>query len=227
MPIDDVAQRQAEADRTERPLGEIRGINHLVLLTVDMDKTLDFYCGLLGMRVRASVAMDQAAAGIWRDSATAEEDIECKRLYFLEMPDGGLLAFAEVDKFDENDDYSAFDIWPEERPAEAGKRVTRKMDHIAFNVASVEDLKAVREKLISAGIACTPVQDLRSSPFVYSVYAHDPNGTPIEFAAFGWTNPEKWNDLTGSPWYTDPDPAPSFRGFDDTLVGDGPVPGKK
>ncbi|MGE0383167.1 MAG: VOC family protein [Gammaproteobacteria bacterium] len=186
--------------------GEITGINHLVLVTDDMEKTLRFYCGVLGMKVRATTTNDAAHVGALRGFKR-----DFRKLYFLDLPDGGMLVFVEIPGADGRELHSTFDVWPDVPPAGA---VGQKLDHVAFNVRTVEDLKIVRTRLIEAGVRCTEVQELGSAPFVYSVYAHDPNGTPIEFSTFDWGDAARWQRLQGASWYNDPEPPPSFVPFD-------------
>src|SRR5215470_17205506 len=67
------------AKRSELPdAPDWRGINHLALVTPDMDATVRFYAGVLGMRLTATLM-----AGPMRH-------------YFFEMADGNTAAFFEV-----------------------------------------------------------------------------------------------------------------------------------
>ena len=52
-------------------------------------------------------------------------------------------------------------------------------DHVSFGVEKSEDLWEIKDKLEAAGFACTDVKD---HGFIHSIYAHDPNGIPIEFS---------------------------------------------
>ncbi|MGE4542942.1 MAG: VOC family protein [Pedobacter sp.] len=52
-------------------------------------------------------------------------------------------------------------------------------DHVSFGVEKSEDLWALKDKLDAAGFPCT---GLRDHGFIHSIYAHDPNGIPIEFS---------------------------------------------
>lgn len=52
-------------------------------------------------------------------------------------------------------------------------------DHVSFGVEKSEDLWALKDKLDAAGFPCTGVKD---HGFIHSIYAHDPNGIPIEFS---------------------------------------------
>lgn len=52
-------------------------------------------------------------------------------------------------------------------------------DHVSFGVENSQDLWELKDKLEAAGFPCTDVKD---HGFIHSVYAHDPNGIPIEFS---------------------------------------------
>lgn len=52
-------------------------------------------------------------------------------------------------------------------------------DHVSFGVESSDDLWELKDKLDAAGFPCTDVKD---HGFIHSIYAHDPNGIPIEFS---------------------------------------------
>lgn len=195
-----------------RELGRIKGINHFVLVTDDMEKTMQFYCGLLGLRVRATTAMDAPHPGALNTGGEVNRPFS--RIYFLELPDGCLLTFVEVPYEDglETVVHSTFDmIWPEEREGVPPARAGQKLDHLAFDVESAEDLHYLREKLEAAGYPCSPFQRLESSPFVSSIYTYDPNGVPIEFSSWDRGNTEWWQEIADRPWLCDPNPVPSMR----------------
>jgi hypothetical protein len=48
-----------------------------------------------------------------------------------------------------------------------------------FGVETEEDLWALKDRLEAAGF---PVSDVVDHGFIHSIYAHDPNGIPIEFS---------------------------------------------
>ncbi len=52
-------------------------------------------------------------------------------------------------------------------------------DHVSFGVENNDNLWELKDKLVAAGFPCTDVKD---HGFIHSVYAHDPNGIPIEFS---------------------------------------------
>jgi catechol 2,3-dioxygenase-like lactoylglutathione lyase family enzyme len=100
------------------------GINHLAMVTRDMDKTIRFWRDLLGMRL---------VAGLGRPGY---------RHYFFEITDHDMIAFFEwpnVEAIPEKDHGA-----PVKGPL--------AFDHVSFEVASDDDLWELKDKLEAAGI---------------------------------------------------------------------------
>jgi catechol 2,3-dioxygenase-like lactoylglutathione lyase family enzyme len=81
-------------------------------------------------------------------------------------------------------DFIAFFEWP------GVKRVAEKehgrpvkgpfiFDHVSFGVETEDALWSLKDRLEAAGF---PVSDVIDHGFIHSIYAHDPNGIPIEFS---------------------------------------------
>lgn len=91
------------------------------------------------------------------------------RHYFFQISDADLIAFFE---------------WPGVEPVvkkDHGRSVAGPyiFDHVSFGVETEEDLWQLKDKLEMAGF---PVSDVIDHGFIHSIYAHDPNGIPIEFS---------------------------------------------
>jgi len=91
------------------------------------------------------------------------------RHYFFEISPHDLLAFFE---------------WPGVEPVpekEHGRPVRGPFafDHVSFGVEEEEDLWRIKDRLAAAG---RHVSDVIDHGFIHSIYAHDPNGIPIEFS---------------------------------------------
>jgi catechol 2,3-dioxygenase-like lactoylglutathione lyase family enzyme len=91
------------------------------------------------------------------------------RHYFFQISDNDLIAFFE---------------WPDVEPVankEHGRPVIGPFvfDHISFGVDSEDDLWELKDTLEAAGFE---VSDMIDHGFIHSIYAHDPNGIPIEFS---------------------------------------------
>ena len=91
------------------------------------------------------------------------------RHYFFEIAPDDLIAF-----FEWNDVEAA-------HPKVHGAPVKGPFifDHVSFGVEKSEDLWELKDKLEAAGFPCTDVKD---HGLIHSIYAHDPNGVPIEFS---------------------------------------------
>jgi catechol 2,3-dioxygenase-like lactoylglutathione lyase family enzyme len=90
------------------------------------------------------------------------------RHYFFEIAPQDMIAFFE---------------WPDIEAAPpkvhgAPVKGAFLFDHVSFGVETSDDLWALKDKLDAAGFPCTGVRD---HGFIHSIYAHDPNGIPIEF----------------------------------------------
>ena len=108
----------------------ITGVNHLAFTTNDMDATTRFYRDLLGMELRVGIGTPG-----WRH-------------YFFRFGDDHI-AFFEYDG-----------VAPMiKRPHGALTKEPLGFDHVAFNVASREDLFALRDRLLAAGIQASDAVD--------------------------------------------------------------------
>ena len=91
------------------------------------------------------------------------------RHYFFEISETDLIAFFE---------------WPGVAPVppkEHGRPVRGPFvfDHVSFGLETEDDLWKLKDKLEAAGFS---VSDVIDHGFIHSIYAHDPNGIPIEFS---------------------------------------------
>ena len=191
-------RRTAPARR--RASGTITGINHMVIICKDMEETLQFYCGILGLKVKVSLTSTTNRGGTLKPTPR-----EYKRFYWLDAGNGDGLAFLEVPEKDTTAESSYFNVlWPVPR---TGPPVPRKVDHLALNVETLADLKAVRRRLQKAGWPVSEVQDLPEAPFVHSIYFYDPNGMPLEVATYNFGGSE-WRGRKEQDWYKDDGPPP-------------------
>ena len=91
------------------------------------------------------------------------------RHFFFQISDSDLIAFFE---------------WSDVEPVpdkEHGRPVSGPFifDHVSFGVEAEEDLWELKDRLEAAGFN---VSDVIDHGFIHSIYAHDPNGIPIEFS---------------------------------------------
>ena len=202
----EMAPRQEAMSVTPR----LSGVNHLVLACKDMDRSLRFYCGILGMRVKcASGPSEQDWAN--RNNGPTRSDGRTRayrRFYWLEMANGDVIALLEFPELDTTAPPTYFaDLWPGNRPS---NKKPGGMDHLAFNVNSLEEQKALRQRLLENNVPCSEITVSPTPTAVSSVWFYDPDGNAIEVATWNFDGPE-WKDRTENDWYTDPAPPPSFK----------------
>jgi len=107
------------------------GLNHLAMVTDDMDKTVRFYRDTLGCKLVATIGNDRF------------------RHYFFEIGPGNTIAFFE---------WPGVHPGVPEKPAgmpESG----RQFDHLSFNVDSYDELLALQQRLRDRGVDVTRVVD--------------------------------------------------------------------
>ena len=138
------------AHATERP--RWRGINHLALITTDMDATVRFYHGVLGARLVADDRARPASATTSSSSAPA-----------------ATVAFFEYAAARRSTAFA--------KPAGVPDPRAIQFDHLSFNVPDEEALEALRDRLKEHGCEVTDVVD---HGFIRSIYFTDPNGIALE-----------------------------------------------
>lgn len=156
---------------------EFGGVHHLALVCSDMQRTVDFYSGVLGMPLVKTVELP---AGMGQH-------------FFFDIGGGDTLAFFW---FPDAPAAAPGVASPKGRPDTAELlTAVASMNHVAFSVAP-ERIEAYRDRLVAAGVPCSEVanhddsewgiaRDLHDGVFVRSVYFQDPDGILLELAA--WT----------------------------------------
>src|SRR5918994_7146772 len=140
-----------------------RGINHLALVTPDMDATVRFYVGVLGMRLVATVM-----AGPMRH-------------YFFELAAGNTVAFFEM---------KGMETFA--KPAGGPPSRAIQFDHLSFNLPDEQALLDLRDRLEAAGCEITEGVDHGFVRSVYftdpngialeaSWWAIDATGRPADY----------------------------------------------
>jgi catechol 2,3-dioxygenase-like lactoylglutathione lyase family enzyme len=149
------------ADAPVAPRIVLRNVDHLALNTTDMRKTIEFYCGVLEMRLAMAF---RTPASLEKSRLAGAPPFPSIRHYMFEMGDGGMLAFFE---------------YPPGTPR--GNRDTDgTMQHVAF-YADRASLHRLVKRLDEHGIWHTP--PLYVGWRFYSVYFYDPNGIRLEVTA--------------------------------------------
>jgi catechol 2,3-dioxygenase-like lactoylglutathione lyase family enzyme len=158
-----------------------RGINHLALVTTDMDRTVRFYQGVLGARLVATIG----TPGF--------------RHYFFEFGPQQTVAFFE---------YRDSDIEPFAKPAGVPDRRAVQFDHMSFNLPDERALEALQRRLKEHGCEVTEVVDHQ---MVRSIYFTDPNGIALEASWWAVDATGRDPDYGDEMLFGDPDPVPALR----------------
>jgi catechol 2,3-dioxygenase-like lactoylglutathione lyase family enzyme len=127
-----------------------RGVNHLALVTNDMDATVRFYHGVLGARLVATIGNPSF------------------RHYFFQVGEGNTVAFFE---------YQGMPLPRFAKPAGLPDPRAAQFDHLSLNLADEHALESLRARLKEYGCEVTDVVD---HGFVRSIYFTDPNGIALE-----------------------------------------------
>lgn len=151
----------------------------MALVTADMDATVRFYHGVLGMRVVASLSNGPM------------------RHYFFEIGNQNTVAFFEWDG-------AHVDTESVVKPAGIPPTFPTQFDHISFNLPDEQALIDLQTRLTEFAVGVTEIVD---HGFMRSVYFTDPNGIALE-ASFWVIDPTgrqaTYDDRDGL--FTDSDP---------------------
>jgi catechol 2,3-dioxygenase-like lactoylglutathione lyase family enzyme len=169
----------AQSPASEQP--HWRGINHLALITGDMDATVRFYHGVLGARLVATIATPQF------------------RHYFFEFGAQNTLAFFE---------YHGVPLEGFAKPAGVPDPRAVQFDHLSFNLPDEDALLDLRRRLKAAECEVTDVVD---HGFIRSIYFTDPNGIALEASWWVLDATGRPTDYGDERLFADPDPVPAVR----------------
>jgi len=158
-----------------------RGINHLALVTTDMDTTVRFYHGVLGARLVAHLGTPAF------------------RHYFFEIGPENTVAFFE---------YAGVELETFAKPAGVPDGRATQFDHLSFNLADEAALLSLRSRLKAAGSEVTDVVD---HGFIRSIYFTDPNGIALEASWWVTDATGRDADYADEGLFSDPDPVPAVR----------------
>jgi catechol 2,3-dioxygenase-like lactoylglutathione lyase family enzyme len=156
-----------------------RGVNHLALITTDMDATVRFYHGVLGARLVATIATDAF------------------KHYFFEIGPGNTVAFfqyldVEVDSF--------------AKPAGVPYPQASQFDHLSLGLADEEALLALRSRLKEANCEVTDIVD---HGVLRSIYFTDPTGIALEASFWVTDATARDTDYGDRRLFADTDPVPA------------------
>lgn len=156
-----------------------RGVNHLALVTNDMDATVRFYHGVLGARLVATIGHPQF------------------RHYFFEIGSKNTVAFFE---------YTDSPATPFAKPAGIPDARASQFDHLSLDVEDEEALHALQRRLKAAHCEVTDVVD---HGFIRSIYFTDPNGIALEASWWAIDATGRPADYSDERVFSDPEPVPA------------------
>ncbi len=156
-------------------MSNINGVHHLAITTRDMKGQLDFFCNVLGGELRALYWMhgvDNTFHG------------------FVRLNDSSYVAFVQPPAADVPEPV----LGVSHAGSAAGPTARGAMQHVAFNVDSLDDLLAMRDRIRSAGV---PVIGPIDHGMCQSMYFAGPDNLSLEVAtsaaaipAAQWVDPE-------------------------------------
>jgi len=158
-----------------------RGINHLALVTADMDATVRFYHGVLGARLVSTVGTSDL------------------RHYFFELGPQCTIAFFE---------YASASHEPFVKAAGVPDVRAPQFDHVAFNLVDDDALEHLRGRLVRAGCEVTEIVD---HGIVRSIYFDDPNGISLEASWWVLDSTGRAADYDDDRFFGDPNPVPALE----------------
>jgi catechol 2,3-dioxygenase-like lactoylglutathione lyase family enzyme len=126
------------------------GLNHLALVTDDLETTTRFWHGVLGAPLVATIGT------------------ETFRHYFFDVGHGATVAFFE---------YRGHSVHRSAKPAGVWDSRAVQFDHLALNLPDEAALLALRQRLLDHGCEVTEVVD---HGLMQSIYFTDPNGIALE-----------------------------------------------
>jgi catechol 2,3-dioxygenase-like lactoylglutathione lyase family enzyme len=188
----------------------INGINHILLICKDMNKSVEFYCNILGFKPAATSSETVTKTGL---DGRAPDMPFVSRIYHLATQNGTMISLAELPRNDTTADGPLFlpNFWPGD--SRHPKRPS-KMDHIALDVDSRDDLIYFQKRLRDHGIEVSEIYErppTETTPmFVKSIYFSDPDGIPLEIASWDRGDPN-WQYHKDENMHTDPNPVPSLH----------------
>ncbi len=156
-----------------------RGVNHLALVTPDMDATVRFWHGVLGAPLVATIG----TPGF--------------RHYFFDVGPGNTIAFFE---------YTGQHLDLYAKPAGVPYEKASQFDHLSLNLPDEDALLRLRDRLKSHDCEVTDVVD---HGFIRSIYFSDPHGMALEASWWTLDATGRPADYGDERLYADSHPVPA------------------
>ena len=158
-----------------------RGVNHLALVTADMDATVRFWHGVLDARLVTTIGTPAF------------------RHYFFEIGAGNTVAFFE---------YREQPLERFAKPAGIPYRHASQFDHLSLGLADEDALHRLQSRLKEHGCEVTDVVDHGT---MRSIYFTDPNGIALEASWWVVDPTGRPSDLGDERIFADADPVPAVQ----------------
>jgi catechol 2,3-dioxygenase-like lactoylglutathione lyase family enzyme len=157
-----------------------QGLNHLALITNDMDATVRFWHGVLDAPLVATIGT------------------ETFRHYFFSFGPTNSVAFFE---------YLGRQTTMLSKPAGVFDERAGQFDHLSMDLPDEAALLSLRQRLLDAGSEVTEVVD---HGLMRSIYFNDPNGIALEASWWSDDPTADQPDFTDERYFRDPDPVPAL-----------------
>ena len=179
-----------------------QGLNHLALITNDMDATVRFWHGVMGAPLVATIATDTF------------------RHYFFSFGPTSSVAFFEY--IGRHSDMIS-------KPAGVFDARAGQFDHLSMDLPDEAALLALRQRLADAGSEVTDVVD---HGLMRSIYFTDPNGIALEASWWAEDPTADEPDFVDERFFRDANPVPAvlelreggLRSVPRTILVDEPQP---
>jgi catechol 2,3-dioxygenase-like lactoylglutathione lyase family enzyme len=157
-----------------------QGLNHLALITNDMDTTVRFWHGVMGAPLVATIGTPTF------------------RHYFFKFGTSSSVAFFQ---------YNEHDSKMIAKPAGVFDERAGQFDHLSMDLPDEQALLDLRQRLLDAGSEVTDVVD---HGLMRSIYFTDPNGIALEASWWSEDPTVGDPDYSNDSYFKDPDPVPAF-----------------
>ncbi len=157
-----------------------QGLNHLALITNDMDATVRFWHGVMGAPLVATIGTDTF------------------RHYFFSFGPSHSVAFFE---------YIGHDTNMIAKPAGVFDERAGQFDHLSLDLPDENALIELRGRLEASG---TEVTDVVDHGMMRSIYFTDPNGIALEASWWADDPTASEPDYADDRYFQDPDPVPAL-----------------
>jgi len=156
-----------------------QGVNHLALITNDMDATVRFWHGVMGAPLVATIGTDTF------------------RHYFFSFGPTTTVAFFE---------YVGQHSRMISKPAGVFDERAGQFDHLSIDLPDLDALLALRQRVADHGSEVTDVVD---HGLMQSIYFTDPNGIALEASWWANNPTSTEPDFVDERYFRDPAPVPA------------------